>query len=93
MDRCNLPDFEGAIRALPLRNRRASKPSGNRASEIGAPVDCLRRLTYCRTHWVDRKQPDDSLMGIFQTGNEVEQIHMRNLIEIGRHDGFQIIQT
>lgn len=88
-----LPNFDGAIRELACKNRRVSKPSGNRASEIGAPNECLRKLVYARTHWDQRRQPDDTLMGIFQTGNEVEEIVVRNLVNIGRHDGFRLIET
>ena len=89
----NRPDFDTAFRELACKNRRVSKPSANRASEIGAPNECLRKLTYSRTDWDKRSQPDDYLMGIFQTGNEVEQIVTRNLIDIGRHKGFQLIET
>jgi|GEM_PF-2244232 len=88
-----LPNFDEAIRNLACANRHVSKPSANRASEIGGPNECLRRLTYARTHWDQRKQPDDYLMGIFQTGNEVEEILVRNLVDIGRHNGFRLIET
>lgn len=86
-------DIDGGIRALAGAKRRISKPSGNRASEIGAPNECLRKLVYTRTHWSDRALPDEGLQGIFETGNEVEQIVSRNLIALGQQDGFRLVET
>jgi hypothetical protein len=86
-------DIDGGIRALAAAKRRLSKPSGNRASEIGAPNECLRKLVYARTHWDQRALPDEGLQGIFETGNEVEQIVSRNLIALGQQDGFRLVET
>ena len=89
----NLPNFDAEIRALAASKKRLSKPSGNRASNLGAPTDCLRRLVYSRTHWDQQSLPDDGLQGIFETGNEVEQILVRNLVQIGQNNGFRLVET
>lgn len=53
----------------------------NRASNIGHP--CPRYLTYCRTHWQEKRLHDVGLQRIFDLGNLFEQAVMEDLREAG----------
>lgn len=58
----------------------------NRASDLGHP--CLRYHVYNRTRWQDRALHDVGLQQVFDMGNEIERIVLRQLQDAG----FQIIE-
>ena len=55
--------------------------NSNRASDIGHP--CIRYHVYNRTRWQDRSLYDVGLQFIFDMGNEIERIVIRELQDAG----------
>jgi hypothetical protein len=55
--------------------------NSNRASDIGHP--CLRYHVYNRTRWQERSLHDVGLQRIFNMGNEIERIVIRELQDAG----------
>jgi len=53
----------------------------NRASDLGIP--CLRYHVLNRTRWQERALHDVGLQMIFDLGNDIEQIVLRELSEAG----------
>lgn len=68
-----LENKQRKVRQYPARS--------NRASEVGHP--CARYLTFCRTHWQERKPPDARLLMIFDIGNDVESRVIRDMQDAG----------
>lgn len=65
----------------------------NRISQLDEP--CLRKLYYNRTAWDKATDVEDSLQGIFETGNVLEPVIERIVSEIGQlsEPQFRIVGT
>jgi CRISPR/Cas system-associated exonuclease Cas4 (RecB family) len=74
-------DVGAAVMAHKARGFSPSPHPNNRASEIGD--DCERFLVLARTQWEDRKQPPPTLRCIFDLGNQIERLALRDLEEAG----------
>lgn len=74
-------DIEEGIASVLASRKRLYPQHVNRISSIDDP--CLRRLYYARTEWDKATETEDSLQGIFETGNLLEPIIERIVMEIG----------
>lgn len=75
-------DIEKGIHEVLEPKRKAYPCHVNRISQLDDP--CLRRLYYHRTAWDKATPIDDSLAGIFETGNVLEPAIERIVSEVGR---------
>lgn len=81
-----LPDVTGTVTEAKRRDIRVYPQRVNRASSAGH--DCARFLVLSRTRWQERQPNDVTLQFIFDGGNMVEDMAMRQL----RAAGFTITE-
>lgn len=63
------------------RKIKAYPVNSNRASDLGNP--CLRYHVFNRTRWEEKSLHDVGLQGIFDLGNDIEEIALRELAAAG----------
>ena len=74
-------DIESGLHNVLDRKKRTFPQHVNRISALDDP--CLRRLYYMRAAWDKASPIDDSLQGVFETGNIMEPAIMRIVSEVG----------
>lgn len=77
----NLPDVVGAVFESKRKQIRAYPQHTNRASEAGHP--CLRYLVLSRTNWQDKVLHGAETQFIFDGGNMIEDMAIRELQDAG----------
>lgn len=86
MENNNLPDLTGKVYEYKQSKIRVYPQHKNRASECGS--SCERYLVLSRTRWQDRVPHGPELQFIFDGGNMIEDMAIRELSDAG----FQIIE-
>lgn len=75
-------DIQNGIKTVLKRKKKVIQQHVNRISALDDV--CLRRLYYMRHDWDKAVETEDSLQGIFETGNILEPIIERVVSEIGQ---------
>src|SRR5690606_30256677 len=82
----SLPDVAGAVLEAARRRVRVVPQHVNRASSAGHP--CERDLVYSRTRWSERQPHDAVTQLVFDGGNTIEDMAIRQL----RDAGFTVLE-
>ena len=76
------PDIKTGIAVVLKRNKKVYQQHVNRISALDDP--CLRKLYFMRHDWDKVSETEDSLQGIFETGNILEPVIERIVSEVGQ---------